>query len=78
MRLSSPYGTPSAAVQARAPIVTEPTSASSIAHPSIQAVPKQAADPETEVPLLNLGDRIDDPIQEAMGSANAKHSTAYR
>jgi hypothetical protein len=42
------------------------------------AVTKHAIAPDSDVPALILGDKMEEPIQEATGSAKAKHSTAYR
>ncbi|VEU39690.1 unnamed protein product [Pseudo-nitzschia multistriata] len=77
-------GLPSASLPL--PLSLSPTN--SIPQPITSAVPKHARQPATDevrVPpfwsvsiVYNLGERIEDPIHDAIGSASARHSTAYR
>jgi hypothetical protein len=44
----------------------------------IHDVIKHAIQPDNDDDFVILGDGIDEPIHDAIGSANAKHSTEYR
>jgi hypothetical protein len=80
-KLSFPNGNPLVMVQASIPIVSVSIllfGLSRIHHPPPMAVTKHAITPDSDVPALILGDLMEEPIQEATGSAKAKHSTAYR
>eukprot|EP00977_Amphora_coffeiformis_P002876 scaffold538_cov166-Amphora_coffeaeformis.AAC.18 len=77
-KLSFHRGKASAAEHATPPATATVQFRSNQTTPNTTAVAHEAREPATEADWQIRGDEMDFPTHEAMGSAQAKHATAYR
>ena len=77
-RLSFRTGNASVIEQARLPIIVDCVGRLNATIPSRRAVKNEARHPAKEAFLVILGDEIDFPTKEAIGSARDRQATAYR